>query len=115
GREQEARRITDPYEELLESHLADCTGKLRAHDAWAIIGKADAGRRTQDDMNRLGEIMRRLGWERTKRRFGGEHPEWAYLRGSEAERNERLFVMIDPETGEVRSVSALPDYEGGEL
>lgn len=114
GEQQEARRLTDPFEEVLEKHLGERTGKLRAQDVWTIIGKADVGRRTQEDMNRLGEVMRRLGWERKQRRFGGG-PEWCYVRGSQAEREESLFVFTN-DSGEVSSVGTVPDYstEGGE-
>jgi hypothetical protein len=115
GEAQEARRLSDPFEEALEAHLAGRVGKLRAHDVWVIVGKADVGRRTQDDMSRLGEALRRLGWERTKRRFGGPAPEWCYVRGSKAEREEALFVDADPETGDVRSVGPIPNYRAEEV
>ena len=82
---QDARRQEDPFMEALEPALAGLVGKLRAQDAWSIVGKADVGTRTQEDMNRLGEAMRMLGWERRQRRFGG-NPEWCYLKGTEAER-----------------------------
>lgn len=116
GAEQEARRITDPFEELIELHLGSRTGKVRSQEVWAIVGKADGGRRTQEDMNRLGEVMRRMGWERAKRRFGGPSPEWCYVRGSKAEQEQRLFVFIDPDSGEVSSVgseSDVPEYGAG--
>lgn len=67
-------------------------------------------------MNRLGEVMRRMGWERAKRRFGGPSPEWCYVRGSKAEQEQRLFVFIDPASGEVSSVgseSDVPEYGSG--
>lgn len=108
GREQEARRIADPFEEVIEPHLNGRTGKLRSHDVWTIIGKADPSRRTQEDATRLGETMRRLGWERIKRRFG-DGPEWCYVRGSKAEREESLFVHTDAD-GVVTSVAAALDY-----
>lgn len=54
--------------------------------------------------------MRRLGWERTKRRFGGE-AEWCYVRGSKTEREECLFVHTGSE-GEVTSVGPVHDYSG---
>lgn len=108
GREQEERRVTDPFEEALETHLGTRTGKVRAHDAWTIIGKADVGRRTQDDMNRLGEVMRRLGWERKQHRFGG-NPEWCYVRGTRAEREQRLFVQFN-DAGEAVSIGTVEDY-----
>lgn len=108
GREQEERRLADPFEEALEVHLGSKTGKVRTQDVWTIIGKADVGRRTQDDMNRLGEVMRRLGWERIKRRFGNE-PEWCYVRGTRAEREACLFVTVN-EAGEIASVGQVDDY-----
>lgn len=43
GAEQEARRITDPFEELIELHLGSRTGKVRSQEVWAIVGKADGG------------------------------------------------------------------------
>jgi hypothetical protein len=95
----------------LEVHLGKRSGKLRSHDVWTIVGKADVGRRTQEEMTRLGDVMRRLGWERTKRRFGGE-PEWCYVRGTKTEREQTLFVFTN-EAGEVRSVGATPEYEEG--
>lgn len=88
---QDARRQEDPFMEALEPALSGLVGKLRAQDAWTIVGKADVGTRTQDDMTRLGEAMRMLGWERRQRRFGG-NPEWCYLKGSEAERGRPVVL-----------------------
>jgi len=104
---QNARQQTDPFLEALEPALVDLVGKLRAQDAWCIVGKPDVGNRTQDDMNRLGESMRLLGWERRQRRFGG-NPEWCYLKGTEAERGQSVTLdFIDGHlrvSGEVPSV-----------
>lgn len=113
GAEQEERRVNDPMEELLEEHLGERTGKVRAQDVWAMIGKADAGRRSQDDMNRLGAAMRRLGWERSKRRFDGK-VTICYLRGSDSEREQDLFVQLNDITGAVESISDLPNYATNE-
>jgi hypothetical protein len=78
--EQEARRVEDPYFETLHAALGeDGDGKLRAEDAWRIVGRP-SGMRTQDDNERLGDALRRLGFERKQRRFGG-NPEWCYVRG----------------------------------
>lgn len=109
ARVQEDRLQTDPFEEVLEPFLGGRTGKIRAHDVWTLIGKADAGRRSQEDAARLGDAMRRLGWERVKLRFGGPS-EWAYAKGSKAEREASLFVDVDPDTGDIRSVGPLPEY-----
>ncbi|WP_415393708.1 VapE domain-containing protein [Paracoccus sp. SJTW-4] len=90
--EQDARRVEDPYFERLHSVLGEAgDGKLRGEDAWRIVGKP-SGQRTQDDNERLGDAMRRLGFERAKRRFGGPNPEWCYVRGDGA-------VRIVPEFG----------------
>ena len=78
--EQDARRVEDPFYESLHSALGEeMAGKLKADDAWRIVGRV-AGMRTQDDMERLGDAMRRLGFDRKQRRFGG-NPEWCYVRG----------------------------------
>jgi Virulence-associated protein E len=79
--EQDARRVEDPFYESLHAALGEeMAGKLRASDAWRIVGRA-AGMRTQDDMERLGDAMRRLGFDRKQRRFGHANPEWCYVRG----------------------------------
>ena len=78
--EQDARRVEDPFYESLHAALGEeMAGKLRAVDAWRIVGRV-AGMRTQDDMERLGDAMRRLGFDRKQRRFGG-NPEHCYVRG----------------------------------
>src|SRR5690606_37039645 len=93
--EQEARRVEDPYVVTLGTVLADHVGKLRAAGVWDLLG-IPAGQQTQEHNARLGEAMRELGWERTKLRFGGAGPEWAYVRGESAERARRLVVYRDP-------------------
>ncbi len=89
--EQDARRVEDPFYESLHAALGEeMAGKLRATDAWRIVGRV-AGMRTQDDMERLGDAMRRLGFDRKQRRFGG-NPEHCYVRGDGA-------LRIVPEFG----------------
>ncbi|MES2846127.1 MAG: virulence-associated E family protein [Pseudomonadota bacterium] len=79
--EQNARRVEDPFFESLHGVLGEeMQGKLRAKDAWRIVGKPP-GMRTQDDNERLGDAMRRLGFSAKQRRFGGPSPEAAYVRG----------------------------------
>jgi len=81
--EQDARRVEDPFYESLHAALGEeAEGKLRASDAWSIVGKPP-GMRTQDDNERLGDAMKRLGFERGQRRFGAG-PEIAYIRGDGA-------------------------------
>jgi hypothetical protein len=79
--EQDARRVEDPYFDRLHTALdEEGDGKLRGEDAWRIVGRP-SGQRTQDDNERLSDAMRRLDFQRTKRRFGGANPEWCYVRG----------------------------------
>ena len=103
--EQDARRVEDPYFERLHAALGeDGDGKLRAEDAWRIVGRPP-GQRTQDDNERMGDAMRRLGFDRTKRRFGLPHPEWCYVRGDGAAR----FVPKFGPDGELLGVHAEGD------
>jgi len=77
--EQEARRIVDPWREILADVLGDVEGKLACEDAWRIIDKPVA-QRGQHDNTRLGSALRDLGWERKKLRVKGR-PTWCYARG----------------------------------
>ena len=75
--------MEDPFYESLHAALGEeAEGKLRASDAWSIVGKPP-GMRTQDDNERMGDAMKRLGFERGQRRFGAG-PEIAYIRGDGA-------------------------------
>ena len=67
GNEQEKRRIEDPFVGMIEAALGDMNGKITVEDAWLIVNVPE-GMRTQEHMARLGEAMRELGWEHTRRR-----------------------------------------------
>jgi predicted P-loop ATPase len=88
--EQDARRLEEPWVDILRQYLGDKQGKLKTEDAWKIIG-VPVAQRTQAHNERLGEAMRELGWKRAKKRFGC-NPEWAYVKG---ESNTRVLVRID--------------------
>jgi len=92
GAEQEARRVDDPFVESLSALLGDRAGKLRAADVWKLLG-IPAGQQTQDQNARVGDAMRELGWNRTKRRFGGS-PEHAYVRGNRVEMERSIAVCF---------------------
>lgn len=77
------RLIEDPYYERLSEVLGSALGKLSAEDAWAILD-IPPGRRTQQDGRRMGDALRRLGFKRTKLRFGARSPQYAYVRGEGA-------------------------------
>ncbi|HTR54985.1 MAG TPA: virulence-associated E family protein [Kofleriaceae bacterium] len=99
--EQEARlRGDDPLIDLLHRTLGNRTGKLRVSDAFLICG-IEAGKANQDQMERVGRAIRDLGWERKQRRFGGPL-EYAYVKGTAAEREVELIVEFDPQMRSVR-------------
>jgi len=92
--EQEARRVKDPMFHALDAALGTITGKVRIVDVWSLLGH-EPGKPTQDQMTRLGNVMRELGFEHAQRRFSGSKPVGAYVRGTEAERDVELFVEVD--------------------
>jgi hypothetical protein len=88
--QQQSRRVEDPILSELERVLGDKTGRIRTSDVWQLLG-VPIGHRPA--MSRpVGKAMQELGWQRGKCRFGGQNPEWAYERGTEAERRQRLTV-----------------------
>jgi hypothetical protein len=100
--EQEARlRGDDPLIDVLYRALGNRTGKLRVSDAYTICGM-EAGRVTQDQIERFGRAIRELGWERRRRRFEDGKLEYAYLKGTEKEREIELVVEYDPHMHTVR-------------
>lgn len=107
--EQDARRVEEPFYERLHDALGEeLEGKLKAADAWRIVGR-QAGQRTQDDNERLGDAMRRLGFDRSRRRFGLPHPEWCYVRGDGV---KQITPSFGPD-GELVSVCAQEGVQAG--
>jgi len=96
--EQGKRRLLDPYFVALDEALGDRTGKIRTRDVWRIVG-VPVDRRTPQHEQRVGEAMRELGFERKQGRFGGGGPEYAYVRGTKAERLRQIEVDGDERTG----------------
>jgi len=107
--EQDDRRVEEPFYERLHDALGETLdGKLKAEDAWRIVGKLP-GQREQDDNARLGDAMKRLGFDRTKRRFGLPHPEWCYVRG---EGVKQIVPSFGPD-GELTGTSAQKRVQAG--
>lgn len=103
--EQDDRRVEEPFYERLHDVLGvEGDGKVKAIDVWRIVGRLP-GQRTQDDNERLGDAMRRLGFDRSKRRFGLPNPEHCYIRGSG--NVPHLMPRFDPE-GELDSMVEAP-------
>lgn len=91
ARQQEDRRIGDPWEDVVVEKIGDQTGKIPISEIWGLLD-LDAGRRTQEQNKRLGAVMRRLNFERKKLRCGGP-VVWCYVRGATAEEREIQIVM----------------------
>lgn len=89
--EQQKREVEDPYLSVLQEVLGDMNGKMRGSNVWTIIG-VPVGQRTQEHNTRIGEVMRQLGWEKTKLRFGGQ-PEHCWVRGN-AELRSRVITIV---------------------
>lgn len=114
GVEQEARRVEDPFVALLAAALEERTGKVRAADVWKLLG-IPAGQQTQEQNARLGDAMRELGWERTRRRFGGRGLEYGYARGNRAETERRIEVCLGVGEWVVDEVASDPEVTDDEL
>lgn len=99
--EQEARLTgDDPLIDVLHRALGNRTGKLRVSDAYLICG-IEAGKANQDQISRFGRAIRELGWERQRRRFDGSL-QYAYVKGTDKEREVELVVEYDPHMKSVR-------------
>ena len=79
--EQEHRKTEDPWFEVMRDALGEVSTEesfVTAARAWNILGKDIKDRRHADN-RRFGDVMRRLGYERTSRRDEdpddtGQHP-----------------------------------------
>jgi predicted P-loop ATPase len=80
--EQEKRTFEDPWRLALEDVLGNVNGKVPTSDVWTLIGKPTPKDRTQYDNNHLGEVMRELGWTRTKLQYKKKLQN-CYVRGVE--------------------------------
>lgn len=80
AREQDDRRVEDPFVELLEAHLGTREGKVRTIDVWRLL-RIDPAEATPEQVRRLGDALRVLGWERSRRRFDTGAREYCYVRG----------------------------------
>lgn len=91
AREQESRRIEDPFLHKLAEVLGEKQGCVSASEAWMIVGVLP-GNRTQSHNERLGSAMRELGWTRVKKRPSAkEAPRWCYVKGE----GPTLVVTLD--------------------
>ncbi len=88
GSEQEERMRIDPWEEVLEEKLEGKTGRIRTGEFAKLLFVS----LERLDAHRLGGILRRLGWERSKQRFG-ERVLKCWVKGTDEERRQVLEVQ----------------------
>lgn len=67
---QERRLNAEPWLDLIEAELGDRTGAIAATTVWSFLG-IETSRQDPHMAQRIGDVMRRLGFERGKRRAPG--------------------------------------------
>jgi hypothetical protein len=92
--QQENRRLEDPWERIIFEAVGNCNGKVPCAEIWRLLG-IEAGRQTQHDNIRIGEVMSHLGFVR-KRLTVGTDRTYCYVRGSEAEQEVQLSLNFSP-------------------
>lgn len=95
--EQANREADDPIEAVLARHLAERTGRIYTEAVLELLG-IEPGKATTDQNTRVGAAMRRLGWERTRRRHNGGRV-YAYQRGDS---EDEISVDVDISGGKRR-------------
>ncbi len=88
--EQEERRVVDTIEMVLEDALAGKVGRIKSTDIWTLLGKDPIDAKPEEQI-RMGDAMRRLGWESSRPRVKGQRTRF-YMKGDEHEREVVLGV-----------------------
>jgi len=88
--EQEHRRVVDTIELILEEALDGKVGRIKSTDIWNLLGKDPADAKPDEQM-RMGEAMRRLGWEFSRPRVKGQRVRY-YMKGVDDEKDVLLGV-----------------------
>lgn len=84
--EQEKREIHDGlYYVLAEEFAGQTDCRVKIADIWTRLD-IPAQQLDQKLMERVGSVMRKLGFERKKARFGGKQSEWGYVQGKGSRR-----------------------------
>lgn len=78
GAEQAKRMADDPFADVLDEKLGDLHGFIGSSLIWTLLGVPIERRPAQQ--KRMGDAMRRNGWER-KKLTGFEGRGWKYWRG----------------------------------
>lgn len=70
-RETDARREPDPWDEIVKDYLVGKNGPIHASDILLNGLHMLAGSIKRADENRLGDVLRSLGWDGTRKRMDG--------------------------------------------
>jgi predicted P-loop ATPase len=81
GEQQEQRQVEDPWLPILAIALSGIHGKLRCADAWVVVD-AKVGTLNQSHNERMGDAMKKLGWQRGKASFDGKKQNAYFKEGS---------------------------------
>jgi predicted P-loop ATPase len=113
GKEQQQRLADDPYVAVLDHHLGNLKGKIRAVNVWLILDLRGA-QLTQEAFVRMSEAMKRIGWKRPNKsgmlRFNGR-PVSAFVRGDptweiKVSRDQHGLYVVSEEEEEARKEEA---------
>ena len=86
-------------------------GKIRSKEVWGLVGVFEDRQKTQEQNNRLGQVMKVLGFERIKARQDGSAPEWHYAHGTKAEREQAIVARTVEDVSKADKVADLNDPE----
>lgn len=93
--QQEKRRIEDPWELRIVQTIDTMRGKIFTEDVWKIVGMYDVAKRSQADNIRIGDALRRLGFERIQIRIG-EKRKHGYVRAdNDIEKLQFIKIRFD--------------------
>jgi predicted P-loop ATPase len=103
AKEQAARELVNPFEEVLADKLGDKEGYLFVTDAFCLMN-IQPGRQTQHDNDCLGKAMKALGFRKVRRRMKGNR-RTAYVRGRFEKGEARQLVIHESYGGDYWLVS----------
>jgi hypothetical protein len=96
--EQDSRQAQEPWLEIFEETFGTLNGKLHSSEVWKVVDIPIA-RRTQLENAKIGEVMKKIGFERKKAKMENK-TTWTYQRGTPEERQyNTIEVIFDPEMG----------------
>ena len=93
--QQERRRIDDPWESRIVQTIGDMRGRILTEDVWKIVGMFDVARRSQNDNIRIGDALRRLGFDRLNIRLGDKIKHGYQRADSDLEKKQFIKIRIN--------------------